>query len=135
MRNPLKFIEAKDIRYGIIYKQVLMIFEQFGLFIDQLPCWYKKWTGCSTTSVSFVGTEKSSMQRDCVSKKIGPRSNKSVDSLYFLWNYLSWEIYSVASHLVIMDLIFDLFWFRVDIFLKQSLFVIWTDSMIIIPSW
>ena len=130
-----KSIEAKDIRYGIIYKQILMIFEQFGLFIDQLPCQYKKMNWLFNNLCLLLGQKESLMQQDCVSKKIGSLSNKSGDSLCFLWNYLSWEIYSVASHLVIMALMFDLFWFRVDTILKQSLFVIWTDSMIIIPSW
>ena len=55
MRNPLKFIEAKDIRYGIIYKQVLMIFKQFGLFIDQLPYQYKQATSKSPTQTVWRG--------------------------------------------------------------------------------
>ena len=72
------------------------------------------------------------MQQDCVFKVTVPHSNKSVDNLCFLRNCLSWEIYSLAPCLAVMNLMFDLFWFEVDIILKQSFFVIWTSFMIIL---
>ena len=59
-------------------------------------------------------------------------SNRNVDNLCFLWNHLSWKIYSFAFPLVLMDLMFHLLWFRVDIILKQSLFAIWTNFMVIL---
>ena len=79
-----------------------------------------------------LGQKEPSMQQDCVSKVRGSLSNKRVDNLCFLRNYLSWEIYSVAPRLVIMDLMFDLLWFKVDIILKQSFFAIWTIFSIIL---
>ena len=80
----------------------------------------------------LLGQKESSMQQDCVSKMTVPLSNKSVANLCFLRNYLSWEIYSFAPCLAVKNLMFDLFWFEVDIILKQSFFVIWTSFMIIL---
>ena len=80
----------------------------------------------------FLGWKESTMQQDCVSKVIVSLSNRNVDNLCFLWNYLSWKFYSFAPRLVIIDLMFDLLWFRVDIILKQSLFAIWTNFMVVL---
>ena len=79
-----------------------------------------------------LGQKKPSMKQDWVCKVTVSLSNKSVDNLCFLRNYFSWEIYSFASCLAVMNLMFDLYWFKVDIILKQSLFVIWTSFMTIL---
>ena len=71
-----------------------------------------------------LGQKKPSMKQDWVCK-VTVTLSKTMKLLFM-------EIYSFASCLAVMNLMFDLYWFKVNIILKQSLFVIWTSFMTIL---